>query len=259
VHLLLADRRPRATALFLQVTPLRRRQTLLERPLLFAQGLVLFRRCRLALQVLQLAIELFAQVREALEVLERTAHPRLRFPAPLLVLRDTRGLLDKHAQVLGPGLDQARNHALFDDRVAARPEARAEKDIRDIAASTARAVEEVLGLAVAGHLPPRGDFAVARVLTANTAIAVVKHEFNRRLANGLPVAGTVEDHVGHALAAQVLGGALPHDPAHGVDDVGFSTAVGADHGAHVARQVDRCRVDKGLETGQLDGFQAHLL
>jgi hypothetical protein len=69
---------------------------------------------------------------------------------------------------------------------------------------------------------------------------------------GCAVAGAVEDHVGHGLAAQVLGRALAHDPAHGVDDVGLATAVGADDGAQVARQRHRRRVDEGLESGELD-------
>ena len=51
----------------------------------------------------------------------------LGFAAALLVLGDARGLLEEHAQLLGLRLDDARDHALLDDRVAARAEAGAEE------------------------------------------------------------------------------------------------------------------------------------
>ena len=48
-----------------------------------------------------------------------------------------------------------------------------------------------------------------------------------------------------------------HHPAHGVDDVGFAAAVGADDRGQVGRQVQRGRIDEGFETRQLDGAQTH--
>ena len=62
----------------------------------------------------------------------------LGLAAALLVLGDARGLLEEHAQLLGLGLDDARDHALLDDRVGARPEARAEEDVGDVAPAHVR-------------------------------------------------------------------------------------------------------------------------
>jgi hypothetical protein len=42
-------------------------------------------------------------------------------------------LLQVDAQLLRASLDQARDHALFDDRVAAWPQAGAEEDVGDVA------------------------------------------------------------------------------------------------------------------------------
>src|SRR5690606_14522373 len=77
-------------------------------------------------QVLQLLADLVAQVGQAVEVLAGVANAGLGFLAPLLVLGDAGGLLQVHAQFLGLGLDDLADHALLDDRVAARAQAGAE-------------------------------------------------------------------------------------------------------------------------------------
>src|SRR5690348_8021002 len=67
---------------------------------------------RLRLELLQLIAELEADVLDAREVLARVGQASLRFLAPLLVLRYARGFLQEDAQLLGLGLDDARDHAL---------------------------------------------------------------------------------------------------------------------------------------------------
>ena len=59
----------------------------------------------------------------------------LRLAAALLVPGDAGGLLEEGAQVVGPRLDDARDHALLDDRVAARAQAGAEEQLRDVLAA----------------------------------------------------------------------------------------------------------------------------
>ncbi len=83
-------------------------------------------------------------------------------------------------------------------------------------------------------------------------LTVVEHEFDRRLAERLAVDGTVEDDIRHRLTAEVLGGTLAHDPAYGVDHIGFAAAVGANHGTHITGEAHGGRVDEGLEPRQLD-------
>src|SRR5262245_60456637 len=57
----------------------------------------------------------------------------------------------------------------------------------------------------------------------------------------------------------MLGGQLPHDPAHRVDDVRLAAAVGADDAGEIAWEVDLGRIDEGFEAGELDLGQPHLM
>jgi hypothetical protein len=79
--------------------------------------------------------DFLAHVVEAVEVLAGVADAGFGFLAALLVLGDAGGLFQVDAQVLGLGLDDLRDHALLDDRVAARAQARAEEQIGDVAAA----------------------------------------------------------------------------------------------------------------------------
>ena len=112
------------------------RQQLGQRPaLLVLERLVAARRAGLPLQVADLAVDFVAHVLEPLQVLARIGHARLGLAAALLVTRDAGGLLDEGAQVLGLGLDDARDHALLDDGVAARAQAGAQEQLGDVAAA----------------------------------------------------------------------------------------------------------------------------
>src|SRR5690606_4473435 len=139
-------------------------------------------------------------------------------------------------------LDQLGDHALFDDRVAARPQTGAQEDVGDVAAPAFGAVQKVGVLRVAGHPAADGDFPVAGVFAAQGAIGIVENQLDAGLRHRLAGVGAIEDDVGHRLAAQVLGRAFAHDPAHGVDDVGFAAAVRPDHGRHVAGEIGRAHV-----------------
>src|SRR3546814_2055869 len=99
--------------------------------------------CSSDLKVLQLLADLVAQVGQALEVLVGVADAGFGFLAALLVLGDAGGLLQVHAQVLGAGVDDLADHALLDDRVAARPQAGAAAQVGEVAAAAAGGGEEV--------------------------------------------------------------------------------------------------------------------
>ena len=88
------------------------------------ESLVAARGRRLALQVADLLVDFVAHVLQAFEVFARVGDARLGFLATLLVARDAGGLFDERAHVIGLGLDDARDHALLDDGVAAAAEAR---------------------------------------------------------------------------------------------------------------------------------------
>src|SRR5690606_1983494 len=121
-------------------------------------------------QVLQLLADLVAQVGQAVEVFAGVADAGLGFLAPLLVLGDAGGLLQVHAQFLGPGLDDLADHALLDDRVAARAQARAEEQVGDVAPPALAAVEVVGALAVARNRALDRDLVERRVLAADGVV-----------------------------------------------------------------------------------------
>ena len=104
---------------------------------------------RLALQRLQALLEFDDQVVDATDVLLGVANAIFGFAATFLIFGNASGLFQEDPQLLGLRLDQARDRALFDDRVAARSESGPEKDVGDVATATARAIEEIDGLSVA--------------------------------------------------------------------------------------------------------------
>ena len=110
------------------------------------------------MQAFELAFQLFAQVGQARQVLVSAADAILGFAPALLVLGDAGRLFDEVAQILRLGLDQLGDHALLDDRIAARPEPGAEEDVGDVAAPTLHPVEKVGVLRITGDATADGDF-----------------------------------------------------------------------------------------------------
>jgi len=255
---LVADHLLAAADLLVQGLPAQGQQLGLELTLLGLVFLVLLRRLSLTVQAFELALQLLAQVGQARQVLLGAADTVLGLATALLVLGDAGGFLDEIAQLLGLGLDQLADHALLDDRVAARPQTGAEEDIGDIAATALGAVEEIGVLPVTGDPAADGNLGEGGVFAHQRVVAVVEDQLDGGLGHRLARVGAVEDDVGHRLAAQVLRRTFAHHPAHGVDDVGLAATVGPDHRRHVAGKAHRRRIDEGLEAGQLDAFQAHL-
>ena len=224
---------------------------------LLLQHLVALRRLSLPLEVVELLGDLVAQVVEPVEVLGRVAHPRLGLLAPLLVFGDAGGLFEIDPQLLRLGLDQARDHPLLDNGVGTWPQAGTEKDVGDVAAAAAGAVEKVVGLAVAGNAATHRDFVEAGVFAANAAVAVVEHQLDRRLRHRLARRRAIEDDIVHRLPAQMLGRRLTHDPAYRVDDIRFATAVRPDDAHQIAGQIQRGGIDERLEAGEFDLVETH--
>src|SRR5690606_4590044 len=256
-HFLIGDHLFPLAGLLIQSLPAHGGELGLEFAFLGLVGLVLLGGLGLTVQAIELTLQLLAQVGQARQVVLGTANAILGLATALLVLGDAGGFLDVVAQVLGLGLDQLGDHALLDDRVAARPEPGAEENVGNVPAAAFHAVEEVGVLAVTGHPAADGNFRVGGVLPHQAAVGVVEDQLDAGLGHRLAGVGAVEDDVGHRLAAQVLGRAFTHYPAHGVDDVGLAAAIGADHCRHVAGEVNRGGVDEGFEASQLDALQTH--
>ena len=104
---------------------------------------------RLPFEALHLRSEFGANVLDARQVVARIGNPVLGFLAALLVFGNAGCFLEEDAQLVGLGLDDARDRPLPDDRVGAWSEPRAEKQVSDVLAANMQVVDVVLGLAAA--------------------------------------------------------------------------------------------------------------
>ena len=89
------------------------------------------------------------------------------------------------------------------------------------------------------------------------AVAVVdRHRHFGVVARRAPgVAG--KDHVVHLGRAHGLVGGLPHDPAHGLDQIGFAAAVRTDDTGQPGFDHKVGRFDEGLEADQAQPRELH--
>ena len=148
--------------------------------LFFLVATVALGRLGLAIEVLDLFLDLFEHVLQPRQVVLGVPDAIRRLAAAFLVLRDAGGLFDEHAHFFGLRLDYARNHALLDDRVAARAQARAQEDARNVLAAAPRAVQEVGRDALPAHFAPDRDLGVLGVLAFQRRLAVVEQELDGR-------------------------------------------------------------------------------
>ena len=177
----------------------------LDAPLLLFQFLVTLGGARLTLEARQLFVDFFAQIIQAVEVFARVADARFGFAPALLVFGNAGGFFQIHPQVFRLGVDDARHHALLDNRVAARAEAGAEEDIRNVAATAAAVVEEIFGLPGARDQALDRDFIVFGEFALDRAVGIVEHQLDRGLPHRLARRRAAEDNVFHRFAAQMLG------------------------------------------------------
>src|SRR5690606_21086372 len=156
------------------------------------------------------------------------AQAAFRFAATLLVARYTRSFFQKHAQLFGLGFDQAVDHALPDDGVTPRPQARTQEDVVNITPTNSLIVQKVAAGPVPAQDTPYRDLGIGAPLPRGPPFRIIENQLNRCAARRFALRGAIENHVLHGLATQLGGFALAQHPAHRIDDVGFSTAVGPD-------------------------------
>ena len=196
----------------------------------------------------------------ALEVLARVGDARLGLLAALLVARDAGGLLDEGAHVIGARLDDARDHALLDDRVAARAEAGAEEQIGDVLAAAASAVDEVGRAAVARHLALQRDLGVAGVGAADLAVGIVEHQLDRGRADGLAREPEPLKMTSAMMSPRrCLADSSPMTQRTASMTLDLPQPLGPTTPVRLLGKLICGRIDEGLEAGELDLGQSHRL
>ena len=96
-----------------------------------------------------------------------------------------------------------------------------------------------------------------RPLAGRLTEAVVECQLDAGAVYRLALPRTVEKHVLHRLAAQMSGGGLAQNPAHGVDYVGLAASVGTDDTDELTWNRDVSGIYERLEAGEVDLSKAH--
>ena len=211
----------------------------------------------LALQFVQVGVQLPKDVPNPGQVLPGIGQAVLGLAAPLLVFGDAGSLFEKQPQLFGLGFDDAADRALADDGVGARPQASAQKHVLNIAPSNRLVVDVVAAVAIPREHALDRDLSELAPLPAGAVVGVIEHQFHAGAACRLAGGGAVEDHILHRLATQFTGPRLAKHPAHRVHDVGFAAAVRAHHAHQLPWQQEIGGFSEGLEPGQLDRIETH--
>ena len=231
-------------------------QVLLLRELA-GEGLIALGGFGLFFQLFHLAAQFALQIGQALQMLARVFQTAFGFFAALFIFRYARRFFYIGAQFFRPRFDNARNHALLNHGIAARAHAGAEEKIGNVAAAHHLVVDEISGFALARELALDAHFGILPPRALQGLVGIVEHKLHRCARGGAAGGGAVENHILHALAAQLFGRSFAQHPAHGIDHVGFAAAVGADHGHQLAGHVNGGGVGERFEAGKFDVGEAH--
>ncbi len=177
--------------------------------------------------------------------------------APLLVLRNTGGFLEKNSHLLRFRFNKAGDHPLLNDRVTAWTQAGAKKYARDVLAPATRTIQEIIGYAIARYFAADRNFGIFCVLPLDRRLRIVKQKLHGCRANVFTGAGTTKNYVRNGVTTEPACRTLSHDPPDSINYVGFSTAVGADDTDEVARKGNGGGVYEGFEASELDFAESH--
>ena len=219
--------------------------------------MILPRHFRLSFQLFHLRREFQPDVFHPRHVLARIFQPPFGFLAPFLVARHARRFFQKHPQIIGTRLDDARNHALPDDGISARSQPRAQKQVGNILPAHFQMVDEIIRLPRLRQHPLHRQFRILAPLPQRPSQRVVKHQFHRSPRPRLAIRRTIENHIFHGIAPQFRRPRFPQHPSHRVHDIGFTAAIWPHHPHQLPRQGNRNRVGKRFETGKFEFGEAH--
>ena len=196
---------------------------------------------RLALEGLELAVDLAGYVVDALQLAIHVLELASRALLSLLVLEDAGCLLDEQATVLGTGAQHVLQRALGDDRMRVTTETGIVENVEYVHEARGRAVDEILALAAAVHAPRDDDLVEVE---RERAIGIVEHEVDLGQSDRLTRRRAGEDDVFHRLAAQLLGALLAQHPQDGIRDVRLTRPVGTDDDRHARLEREHSPVGK---------------
>ena len=190
----------------------------------------------LAFELFQIGVQLPQNVFHTGEVFAGVTQAVFSFASTLFVFGDASGLFQKQTQLFRLGLNDAADGALPNDGVSPWAQTGAKKNILHITTTHGLVVDVIAAGAVACQHPLDCNFSKLVPLPACTVGCVVKHKFHTGAARGFAAGGAIENDVLHGLTTQFTGTTLTQHPANGIDDVGFTAAIGADNAHQLAWQ-----------------------
>ena len=212
-------------------------------------------RVGLSLERAQLTPHLAQQVLQTEKVAFGGLEPALGllFAAP--VLQHTRGFLDDHAPVLGPGVEHGVELALRHDHVLLATDAAVGEQFLHVEQPARHAVDRVLALT--RRTEQRARDRHLGELDREDARGVVDGQRHLRPPERGALRASGEDDVLHLRRSHRARSLGTEHPRHRVDDVGLAAAIGPDHHGDARLELERGGLGKRLEPLQGEGFQEH--
>ena len=176
---------------------------------LLGKLLVLTSAACLALERLELTIDLSRDIVHALELGIHVLELASRTLLALLVLEDACGLLDEQTSILGTSTQHVLQRTLRDDRVRITTKTGIVENVEHVHEARWRAIDEVLALTATIHAARDDDLVKVE---RQCAVGVVEHEVDLGQTDRLTSRRSGKDDVLHSLTAQLLGTLLAQDP-----------------------------------------------
>ena len=201
-----------------------------------------------------LALDFVDQVVEPLQVDRRLLEPALGCPAAVAIEPDARRFFEQLAAIVRAIGQERVDHLAFDDDARVGAQARAAQQIRDVAQTAGRAVEEVVALA-RSRQPPRDHHFLER----DRQRAVFVREVERDLGDvhRAPRRRSLKDDFFHLGAAQQSRALFAEHPPHRVRHVRLAAPVRPDDRRHTRIELHLGRVGERLEALQLELGESH--
>ena len=193
------------------------------------------------------------KVSSAFEIFPCRFEEILRFAAALFIERHAGGLFQINAQFFGLGANEARNHALRNDGVAACAQPRAHKDFLNIAAAHLLVIDVIGRYAFLGDHAAYGQFFVLPPRPFHLMVRVVKHQFDACSSERRTAGRARENQFAHRTrTSQFADAAFAQHPANRINDVRFAAAVRAHDRNQRVPQFDHYGVREAFEAGDFD-------
>ena len=145
----------------------------------------------------ELTFQFLSQICQSFQIVPRMRNATLGLTSSFLVLGNAGRLFNINSKVLRAGFNQLTDHALFNNGVTSRPQARTEEKVCDVLSTTPVLIQEIGRLPVTTDLTLDGDLTVRSKFAPDAPIGIIEDELDTCLPHRFSSTGAIEDHIGH--------------------------------------------------------------